>query len=133
MSKTTKFMHSFIGDGSQWSHGAGNTLTKASTSTHIDDRLSSGNLTILAGESAMLSCKIYNLGNKSVGGFVSFNGIKQMSISLNLNSYMKFMQDSLENLLNNMNPMLQRNALLSLIYILSINCFLYYSFSRLLY
>ena len=38
----------------------------ASTSTHIDDRLSPGNVTILSGETAMLACKIYNLGNKSV-------------------------------------------------------------------
>ena len=38
----------------------------ASTSTQIDDRLSSGNVTILSGETAMLACKIYNLGNKSV-------------------------------------------------------------------
>ena len=59
--------NTFLGDGSEWNTGGRNKLTKASTSTHIDDRLSSGNLTILAGESAMLSCKIYNLGNKSVG------------------------------------------------------------------
>ena len=38
----------------------------ASTSTHIDDRLSPGNVTILSGETAMLACKIYNVGNKSV-------------------------------------------------------------------
>ena len=38
----------------------------ASTSTQIDDRLSPGNVTILSGETAMLACKIYNLGNKSV-------------------------------------------------------------------
>ena len=38
----------------------------ASTSIQIDDRFSTGNVTILSGETAMLACKIYNLGNKSV-------------------------------------------------------------------
>lgn len=38
----------------------------ASTATQIDERLSPGNITILQGETAMLACKIYNLGNKSV-------------------------------------------------------------------
>ena len=46
------------------------TMNIASTSTHIDVRLSTTeNLTILAGETAMLACKIYNLGNKSVSQF----------------------------------------------------------------
>ena len=36
------------------------------TSTEIDDRLSPGNVSLLAGETALLACKIYNLGNKSV-------------------------------------------------------------------
>ena len=46
------------------------TMNIASTSTHIDERLSTAeNLTILAGETAMLACKIYNLGNKSVSQF----------------------------------------------------------------
>ena len=38
-----------------------------STATEIDDRLSPGNVTLLSGETALLACKIYNLGNKSVG------------------------------------------------------------------
>ena len=37
-----------------------------STATEIDDRLSPGNVTLLSGETALLACKIYNLGNKSV-------------------------------------------------------------------
>ena len=37
-----------------------------SSVTHIDEELSTGNLTISAGETAMLACKIFNLGNKSV-------------------------------------------------------------------
>ena len=46
------------------------TMNIASTSTHIDERLSTTeNLTILAGETAMLACKIYNLGNKAVSLF----------------------------------------------------------------
>ena len=39
-----------------------------STATEIDDRLSPGNVTLLTGETALLACKIYNLGNKSVSG-----------------------------------------------------------------
>ena len=43
------------------------TLNVGSTSTHVDEKLSTTeNLTILAGETAILACKIYNLGNKSV-------------------------------------------------------------------
>ena len=38
----------------------------ATTSMQIDYRLSPGNVTILSGETAMLACKIYKLGNKSV-------------------------------------------------------------------
>lgn len=38
----------------------------ASTATMIDERLSPGNVTVVSGEAAMLACKIYNLGNKSV-------------------------------------------------------------------
>ena len=39
------------------------------TSTEIDDRLSPGNVSLLAGETALLACKIYNLGNKSVSRY----------------------------------------------------------------
>ena len=38
----------------------------ASTATEIDNGLSTSNVTLLAGETALLACKIYNLGNKSV-------------------------------------------------------------------
>ena len=40
-----------------------------STATEIDDRLSPGNVTLLSGETALLACKIYNLGNKSVSSY----------------------------------------------------------------
>ena len=41
-------------------------IISGSTATEIDDRLSPGNVTRLSGETALLACKIYNLGNKSV-------------------------------------------------------------------
>jgi len=58
----------------------------ASTSTHIDDRLSPGNVTILSGETAMLACKIYNLGNKSVSWLRHTSPIPQLMALNNMSN-----------------------------------------------
>ena len=74
LGKSGIFQNSNFVDGTLRGSGEVNVISKhqeivsniASTSTYIDDRLSPGNVTILSGETAMLACKIYNLGNKSV-------------------------------------------------------------------
>jgi len=58
----------------------------ASTSTQIDDRLSPGNITVLQGETAMLACKIYNLGNKSVSWLRHSSPIPQLMAVNNLSN-----------------------------------------------
>eukprot|EP00090_Calanus_glacialis_P017638 TRINITY_DN27403_c0_g1_i1.p1 TRINITY_DN27403_c0_g1~~TRINITY_DN27403_c0_g1_i1.p1 ORF type:complete len:296 (-),score=42.95 TRINITY_DN27403_c0_g1_i1:209-1096(-) len=58
----------------------------ASTSTQIDDRLSPGNVTILSGETAMLACKIYNLGNKSVSWLRHTSPIPQLMALNNMSN-----------------------------------------------
>jgi len=58
----------------------------ASTSIQIDDRLSTGNVTILSGETAMLACKIYNLGNKSVSWLRHTDPIPQLMALNNMSN-----------------------------------------------
>jgi len=57
-----------------------------STATEIDDRLSPGNVTLLSGETALLACKIYNLGNKSVSWLRHTNPIPQLMALNNLSN-----------------------------------------------
>jgi len=58
----------------------------ASTATMIDERLSPGNVTVVSGEAAMLACKIYNLGNKSVSWLRHTSPIPQLMALNNLSN-----------------------------------------------
>jgi len=57
-----------------------------STATEIDDRLSPGNVTLLSGETALLACKIYNLGNKSVSWLRHTSPIPQLMALNNMSN-----------------------------------------------
>ena len=41
-------------------------LLRAATTTRIDEELSPGNVTAIHGETALLACKVLNVGDKAV-------------------------------------------------------------------
>jgi len=87
--KSSRFVDGSFGgfeqvDITSGSHQGGSNI--ASTSTQIDDRLSPGNVTILSGETAMLACKIYNLGNKSVSWLRHTSPIPQLMALNNMSN-----------------------------------------------